>query len=73
VRVTSHSHKQVLVANILSMLLYTGAAMADAIVRGEAMFADTIAEYYVKDDHVRLKSRLDPMMWAGSATCCPIL
>ena len=28
---------------------------ADAIVRSTAMFADTIAEYYVEDDHVRLE------------------
>ena len=30
-------------------------AAADAIVRTTAMFADTIAEYYVEDDHVRLE------------------
>ncbi len=29
--------------------------MADAIIRSQAMFADTIAEYYVEDDHVRLE------------------
>ena len=29
--------------------------MADAIMRSEAMFADTIAEFYVEDDHVRLE------------------
>ena len=37
------------------MLLYTSSALADAIVRSQAMFADTIAEYYVEDDHVRLE------------------
>jgi hypothetical protein len=37
------------------MLLCGGTAMADAIVRNQAMFADTIAEYYVEDDHVRLE------------------
>ncbi len=29
--------------------------MADAIVRSQAMFADTIAEYYVEDNHLRLE------------------
>jgi len=29
--------------------------MADAIMRSQAMFADTIAEYYVEDDHLRLE------------------
>ena len=29
--------------------------MADAIVRSQAMFADTIAEYFIEDDHVRLE------------------
>ena len=29
--------------------------MADAIMRSQAMFADTIAEFYVEDDHVRLE------------------
>jgi hypothetical protein len=37
------------------MLPYPGTAMADAIMRSQAMFADTIAEYYVEDDHVRLE------------------
>ena len=37
------------------MLFYVPTAMADAIVRSQAMFADTIAEYYVEDDHVRLE------------------
>jgi hypothetical protein len=36
-------------------LLYAVPATADAIMRSEAMFADTIAEYYVEDDHVRLE------------------
>ncbi len=30
-------------------------ALADAIVRSQAMFADTIAEYFVEDDHLRLE------------------
>ena len=48
-------YKHVLVASILSTLLCAGAAIADAIVRNQAMFADTIAEYYVEDGHVRLE------------------
>ena len=39
----------------MSALLCAGTALADAIVRSQAMFADTIAEYYVEDDHVRLE------------------
>jgi len=42
------------------MLLYGGAAMADAIMRSQAMFADTIAEYFVEDDHVRLELEIGP-------------
>ena len=42
------------------MLLYTASASADAIVRSEAMFADTIAEYFVEDDHVRLELEIGP-------------
>jgi hypothetical protein len=37
------------------MLLCAGEAMADAIMRSQAMFADTIAEYFVEDDLVRLE------------------
>ena len=37
------------------MLLCSTYASADALVRSQAMFADTIAEYYVEDDHVRLE------------------
>jgi len=37
------------------MLLHAAPAVADAIVRNEAMFANTIAEYYVEDDHLRLE------------------
>ena len=37
------------------VLLCPVAATADAIMRSQAMFADTIAEYYVEDDHVRLE------------------
>ena len=48
-------YKYLLVASILSALLCAGTALADAIVRSQAMFADTIAEYYVEDDHVRLE------------------
>ena len=52
---TYPSYKSVLVVSILSTLLCAGTAIADAIVRNQAMFADTIAEYYVEDDHVRLE------------------
>jgi hypothetical protein len=37
------------------MLLCAGTALADAIMRSQAMFADTIAEYYVEDKHLRLE------------------
>ena len=40
---------------VSTMLLYTSPALADAIVRTQAMFADTIAEYYIEDDHVRVE------------------
>jgi hypothetical protein len=40
---------------VSTMLLYTSSVLADALVRSEAMFADTIAEYYVEDDHIRLE------------------
>ena len=39
----------------LALLLLPLTASADAIMRSTAMFADTIAEYYVEDDHVRLE------------------
>jgi len=45
----------VLVVCMLCVLFYAPTTMADAIVRSQAMFADTIAEYYVEDDHVRLE------------------
>jgi hypothetical protein len=37
------------------LLLLAQPVWADAIVRSQAMFADTIAEYFVEDDHVRLE------------------
>jgi len=40
---------------VSTMLLYATSASADAIMRSQAMFADTIAEYFVEDDHVRLE------------------
>ena len=52
---TYPSNKNVLVISVLSALLCAGSAMADAIVRSQAMFADTIAEFYVEDDRVRLE------------------
>ena len=39
----------------LILLAHSGSLLADAIVRSQAMFANTIAEYYVEDDHVRLE------------------
>jgi hypothetical protein len=39
----------------LLLTLWPVQAVADAIVRSTAMFADTIAEYYVEKDHVRLE------------------
>ncbi len=39
----------------LLLILLPLPAVADAIVRSTAMFADTIAEYYVEEDHVRLE------------------
>ena len=32
-----------------------GNARADAIVRTQAMFATTIAEYFIEDDHIRVE------------------
>lgn len=40
---------------IIAALGVTPDALADAIVRSQAMFADTIAEYFVEDDRVRLE------------------
>jgi hypothetical protein len=37
------------------LLLLPSHTCADAIIRSTAMFADTIAEYYVEEDHVRLE------------------
>ena len=39
----------------ISLMLFSGACMADAIIRSQAMFASTIAEFYVERDHVRLE------------------
>jgi hypothetical protein len=40
---------------VCAMLLFATPTLADAIVRSEAMFADTIAEFYVEVDQVRLE------------------
>jgi hypothetical protein len=40
---------------VLALALAGGRAMADAIVRSQAMFASTIAEYYVEEDRIRLE------------------
>lgn len=47
--------RPLMIVSTLCMLYYAPATMADAIVRSRAMFADTIAEYFVEDDHVRLE------------------
>ena len=49
------NHNNWSVVIILLALLHAEASMADAIIRSQAMFADTIAEFYVEDDHVRLE------------------
>ena len=49
------SRQLALVVYALSMLLYSATSMADAIMRSQAMFADTIAEYYIEEDRVRLE------------------
>ena len=36
-------------------MLFSGVCMADAIIRSQAMFASTIAEYFVERDHIRLE------------------
>ncbi len=40
---------------VFSVLLFPGTLLADAIFRSQAMFADTIAEYFIEDDSVRLE------------------
>ena len=47
--------RHILAACTLLLFSRPGLVLADAIVRSQAMFADTIAEYYVEDDHVRLE------------------
>lgn len=44
-----------IVAGLLLVLLFPPPVLADAIVRNQAMFADTIAEFFIEDDHVRLE------------------
>jgi len=40
---------------VIAVLLFPGTLLADAIFRSQAMFADTIAEYFIEDDSVRLE------------------
>lgn len=47
--------KLALVFSTILTLMCPVPASADAIVRSQAMFADTIAEYFVDDDHVQLE------------------
>ena len=51
---------------LLIGLLLPACAFADALIVSQAMFASTIVEYYVEDDHVRVELEigmqdLDPM------------
>jgi uncharacterized membrane protein len=39
----------------IALMILSSTCMADAIIRSQAMFANTIAEYYVERDHVRLE------------------
>ena len=39
----------------IALMLFSGVCMADAIMRSQAMFASTIAEYFVERDHIRLE------------------
>jgi hypothetical protein len=39
----------------IALMLFSSASMADAIIRSQAMFASTIAEYFVERDHIRLE------------------
>jgi len=43
------------IAFSIALILFSSVCMADAIVRSQAMFASTIAEYFVERDHVRLE------------------
>jgi hypothetical protein len=45
---------------VVSVLVFPGTLLADAIFRSQAMFADTIAEYFVEDDAVRLELEIGP-------------
>ena len=42
-------------AALVALLLSTSSAIADAIVRTQAMSASTIAEIYVEDEFIRLE------------------
>jgi hypothetical protein len=44
-----------IIAGILLTSLYSSTVSDDAIMCSQAMFADTIVEFYVEDDHVRLE------------------
>ena len=39
----------------VALMLVSGSAWSDAIIRSEAMFASTIAEIYIEDESVRLE------------------
>ena len=46
------------VVGVILALLACFGARADAIIRTQAMFADTIAEYYIEEDHVLLEMEI---------------
>ena len=41
----------------IALMLFSGVCMADAIMRSQAMFASTIAEYFVEDARHELHER----------------
>ena len=47
--------KYLTIAAVLVLMLFCRVVGADAIVVSQAMFADTIAEYMVEEDHVRIE------------------
>jgi hypothetical protein len=51
----THSLLVALTLHVLAIVSWTQPASGDAIVRTQAMFASTIAEYFVEADHIRLE------------------
>ena len=48
------------VSILLLLVTLPISAFADALVVSQAMFASTIAEYFVEEDHVRVEVALHP-------------